>query len=164
MDHKITIVEERHRQRAIDLIVDIPLFPLHEVIIKPVKITRMMAQNALYWAMNTHLEKHSETGNTKDDWHEYFKEKYLVRIYIKKPENHPLLVSNIEIISELMEKGLNKQAGKLWENLLKALSTTEADVEEFWEYLKCVEHEMISIGCVLPVKDDIYKKAMGMKK
>lgn len=163
MKHTINIISDDLRSRALLLIAEIPLEPQHVVIIRPSKITREVAQNSTYWLMMTHLEKHSETGYTKDEFHEMYKEKHLLRIYIKSPDDHPILVSNIEEITKVMELGMRDIAKKLWENLLKSLSTTDASVHEFWEYLQCIEAEMRELNCVLPVKDDIYKRAMGIK-
>lgn len=159
--HIVYVTGEAQRQQAIRYVTEAPFYPLYTVIVKPAKMSRSVAQNALYWIFNTHLEKHSETGNTKNEWHEYFKEKYLVRIYIKNPDKHPALCSSIEAITAIMEKGLTSEAAILWKNLLATLSTTSADVAEFKEYLECIEHEMIDFNCVLPVEDDVYRKALA---
>lgn len=45
----------------------------------------------------------ADLGNTKDEQHQYFKERYLLRIFINDPVNHPEfigVVENMKIIKE----------------------------------------------------------------
>ncbi len=164
MDIKLNIINEQVRDRAARIVSELELETVHQVVVKPLKITRTLAQNALYWEMLGHLQKHSETGYTSDNFHEDYKSRFLVRIYVRNPERHQVLVSSIEAIEAVMAKGLIEQAKVLWTNTLKSLSTTEANTAEFTEYLKAIEHDMReTYKVVLPAKDDIYNKAMGIK-
>jgi hypothetical protein len=55
MKHSINIIGESQRHRAIQIIAELPLVPVHEVVIRERKSTRSIEQNARMWAMLTDI-------------------------------------------------------------------------------------------------------------
>ena len=71
------------------------------VVVKNVEESLTDAQRGLYWVWTGIIG--ADLGNTKDEQHEYFKERYLLNIFINDPENHPEfsgVVDNMKIIKE----------------------------------------------------------------
>jgi len=90
---------------------------------------RTIPQNALYWLWLTYLE--DETGQPKEDFHDYFKKKFLIKI---------LKLKGKKIITE-------KVVG----------STTELNSFEFTNYLEKVKQmALIEFGVKLPNSDEAY--------
>lgn len=96
------------------------------------KETRSTAQNRLYWKWLAEFGNH--LGYDKDDMHEALAEKFL------EPEHYMDLDGNI--------KRKNK-------------STTKLKVDEFTEYLECIDRLAAQSGCRLSRPEDLYYKAMG---
>lgn len=91
---------------------------------------RTLPQNALYWLWLTYLE--DATGQPKEDFHDYFKKRHLVRMVKLKGKK--------KVITE-------KVVG----------STTELDSFAFTEYLEKVQIEALELfGVNLPNPDDVY--------
>ena len=70
-----------------------------EVIIKNIDESITDAQRGLYFVWCGVIG--TDLGNTKDEQHQYFKERYLLNIYINDPVNHPEfigVVDNMQII------------------------------------------------------------------
>lgn len=73
MKQTVIIVSEQHRQRAIDLIKDVPFG--HEIVIREHKTTRNLEQNARMWAMLTDISQQVDWYGqklTKEDWKDVF--------------------------------------------------------------------------------------------
>jgi hypothetical protein len=96
----------------------------HTVDIKPYKRTRSLKANALYWLWLTAISV--ETGNDKDDLHEYFKDKLLPK----------------------------KEAVFFGESKLMPISTTKLDNTQFSVYLEKIRADMSHAGIVLADPDD----------
>ena len=71
----INIHNYKTRQEAIDYISSLDLKKVHQVKITCKRGKRSIDQNALYWMWLTCIEQ--ETGNSKDDLHDYFRTIYL---------------------------------------------------------------------------------------
>jgi hypothetical protein len=100
--------------------------------IKEGKEKRSIPQNDLYWFWLTFLEKESETGNTKDEFHEYFKYEYL-------------------IISEHLIKN-DKNIFKYF----KFPTTTDLNTKQFAEYMEKVERfANTELNVTLPHPEDL---------
>lgn len=125
------------RDNAIQAVKDLPLDGTHEVVIQAHKSKRSRAQNDLMWTWFELLA--NETGYTKDNWHEYFKAKFIA------PETEMLVMFDKTIPSQ-------------------EVTTTKKNVKQFTEYLQRIElWVMDNMGYSFPVTDD-YKLAMkGLK-
>ena len=63
------------RDRAVQWLAKIPLDEILQLTIGPYKPTRSQQQNARYWLILTRCEE--ATGHSKDELHEFFKQKFL---------------------------------------------------------------------------------------
>ena len=120
------------------------------VVIDQKQEDRSKAQNRLYWMWLTQWAKRQ--GNDKESEHLYFKKHFLSRIYdrddvgqyrntfaavkILKDQNHPMY--------EQVANGLND-----------LISTTDASVEQFTEYLNDIHAFCLKHGCYLNTPDDL---------
>lgn len=111
---------------------------------------RSKAQNRLYWKFLTQWSKHQ--GTDKDSEHLFFKKKILSIIFYRddvgqyrktfdavktlKNEKHPMY--------EQVASGLNE-----------LISTTDASVEQFTEYLNDIHAFCLKHGCYLNTPDDL---------
>jgi hypothetical protein len=95
------------------------------------KKNRTLPQNALYWLWLTYLE--DATGQDKEDFHNFFKKRHLVRLV----------------------KFKGKAGKEITEKIVG--STTELDSFAFTEYLEKVQVEASELfGVNLPSPDDVY--------
>ena len=118
---------------------------------------RSKAQNRLYWKFLTQWSKHQ--GTDKDSEHLFFKKKILSIIFYRddvgqyrktfdavktlKNEKHPMY--------EQVASGLNE-----------LISTTDASVEQFTEYLNDIHAFCLKHGCYLNTPDDLmYAREMS---
>lgn len=111
---------------------------------------RSKAQNKLYWKWMTQFAKHQ--GTDKDSEHLFFKKNFLARIYDRddvgqykatfqavrtlKDEKHPAY--------EQVASGLNE-----------LISTTDASVQQFTEYLNDIHAFCNKQGCWLETPEDL---------
>ena len=113
------IIKNTYDQKAvIRKISGLDLATEWEVLIRKAKSKRSVDQNALYWAWITVVEV--ETGNDKDDLHEFFKQKFLINqcilVFGKQIEKKPSTTKlNTKEFSEYMEK-------------IRAFCATELDI------------------------------------
>lgn len=118
--------------------------------IKPFDSDRSKAQNRLYWKFLTQWAKHQ--GTDKDAEHLFFKKKFLAVIFYRddvgqyrntfdavkvlKKQNHPMY--------QYVADGLNE-----------LISTTDASVAQFTEYLNDIHAFCLKQGCYLETPDDL---------
>jgi len=111
---------------------------------------RSKAQNRLYWMYLSQWSKHQ--GTDKDSEHLYFKRKFLSVIYerddvgqyrktfkamrVLREEKHPMYDNVADGLNEL-------------------ITTTEATVEQFTEYLNDIHGWCNKQGCYLMTPDDL---------
>ena len=111
---------------------------------------RSKAQNRLYWKFLTQWSKHQ--GTDKDSEHLFFKKKILSIIFYRddvgqyrktfdavkalKNEKHPMYQQVADGLNEL-------------------ISTTDASVEQFTEYLNDIHSFCLKHGCYLQTPDDL---------
>ena len=101
---------------------------VNEISIKPLKQTRRLRANNLYWEWITIISEH--TGDNKNSLHEIFKEKFLFR--------------------ELKETSLGSTE--------KTVSTSKLSVKQFYEYMLQIEifcSEFLEIKLPQPNQSDI---------
>lgn len=118
--------------------------------IKPFEKDRSKAQNRLYWLWVSQWAKHQ--GTDKDSEHLFFKKQFLARIYhrddvgqyrntfdavkVLKKQNHPMY--------QYVADGLNE-----------LISTTDASIAQFTEYLNDIHTFCLKQGCYLETPDDL---------
>lgn len=142
-DERIIILrDESLRSRAIEVIAKLSLDggPL-EVIIRPFKKNRTLAQNRLLWWWYKHIQRHifESRGEwySDEDIHEWFKDEYLT-------------TSVVEI-------------GVKVKNVRK--STASLKVDEMTEYLEHIDqHCAENMQLFLPHPADLYEYAMRGRK
>lgn len=135
-----------------------PLEPTLEVVIKEQQQDRSLAQNGLLWTWQTIIA--DEWGWTKDEVHEHFKKRFLVRIYERDNNDYAAM---IQAVRKVYTNGMKTEAKVMEKEIVRLTSTTTADVKQFTEYLNDIEKEMASKGVSLPHPADRYYQAMGIK-
>lgn len=135
-----------------------PLEPLLEIVVKLHHKDRSLEQQSLMWVWITVVA--NEWGWTKDEVHEYFKKKHLVKIYERDEEGYSSMIQAVRLIHT---KGLKQEAKAMSKEIIRMTSTTAATVKQFTEYLNDIEKEMIGRGFSLPHPSD-YNSTMGIKK
>jgi hypothetical protein len=150
-----------HCQKTID---GLPTDGSMMVTISPVDTTRRGAQNSLYWTWMTDLAATREeayAGSTKNEWHDHFKEKALLNIFIRDNTN-----GTAESMAAVYEAGVS--CGPTIHAVLKkavvdGISTTQASVKQFTEYLSDIQRFCDSTGVRLRTNTDDFNRAMGLK-
>jgi hypothetical protein len=100
--------------------------------VKEGKERRSIPQNDLYWFWLTFLEKESETGYTKDEFHNLFKWEFLTEFFGRIVLNH-----------------------KTWEYNISP-TTTSMNAAQFTEYLEKVERfANTELNVTLPHPEDL---------
>lgn len=126
------------------------------------KPSRSIAQNRLYWGWLTDCERtreESHKGSTKEEWHKRFKGDYLIHIYERDIQSYSELMQGLR---DLYRTGLREEAVKMRQWIIEHhVSTTEADVSQFSEYLKAIEGWCAWQGIVLRTDARLYAEAMG---
>jgi hypothetical protein len=148
MKQSITIVSEQHRNRAIEIIKALPLEPAHVVDIRERKKDRSVDQNALYWKWLTIIG--NELGESKEDVHERYKDKFLVNIYERDNTD---FAEMIHALREVWRQGMKVEAAGLRKHIVSLTSTTTATVKQMTEYLQNIEHDAASLAIALPHPD-----------
>ena len=159
MKQTLIFRSETVRANAIQAIDNIPLEPLHQMIISEYSPNRRVAQNSLYWLLVTVLA--AEQGHTKNSVHPEGKKDFLVPIY----ERDDLEFANmVETIRDVYRAGLKDESKHLFNEIARLTSTTKANVKQFTEFLNDIDHYAIDKDIKLPTPDDKYYLAMGIKQ
>uniref|UniRef100_A0A6M3JJE1 Putative lambda recombination protein n=1 Tax=viral metagenome TaxID=1070528 RepID=A0A6M3JJE1_9ZZZZ len=159
MKLKVSLIDDSARNRIIDKIRNIPLNPLHEVVVRPKEIKRSIVQNSLYWMWITIIA--NELGETKEAIHIRYKRKILIHIFER---DDPEYAEMIEAVRTVHKSGMKVEAIKLSNQIVKLTSTTQTDVKQFTEYLNDIEKDAMGIQIALPHPEDRYNIAMGVRK
>jgi hypothetical protein len=157
MNKTITIKSDYQRDYALSIIKDLPLDPVHDVVIKPHKSDRSAAQNALYWKWMTEIGNHD--GDMKEEVAERYKDKFLVQIFERDDKEYGEM---IQTLRNVYSSGAKKDALTLRKKVVKLTSTTNCNVEQMKEYLNFIEMDAASRGIELTRPDD-YKFAIGVE-
>lgn len=122
---------------------------------------RRGAQNSLYWMWLTDLEKttiNEHAGRTKDEWHFQFKKDFLIRIYER---DDPMTAATLESLRTLYKNNGKEEATNVATFLIKkAISTTDAKIKQFSEYLNEIERFSHMNGISLRTDNDTYMQAL----
>lgn len=129
---------------------------LHEVVIRPYKKDRSVAQNSLLWRWNTIIG--SELGESKEEIHERNKERFLVPIYERDDLDYAAM---IEAVRSVYRQGLQQDALFLRKRIVALTSTTKATTAQMAEFLTEIERDASRLGIILPRPDDVYLEALG---
>jgi len=147
---KINIVSEEHRRRVIRIIECLPLVPIAEVVIKEHKKDRSAEQNSLYWKWITIIA--DSLGETKEQLHEIYKDRFLVQIYERDDPEFSEMISSLRAI---YRQGMKVEALALRKRIVALTSTTTATVAQFTEYLDDIQKDANSLSIRLPSLEDI---------
>ena len=121
------------KKNAMEYINNIPLEPVHEVIIKPWKETLSDRQRRFYWVWIDLVAK--GFGYSNDECHRTMKGLYLFPIMLKYPEDYPEINRLVEQVKTIREKGLQVEADQIARDIAKLVSITMAKVPHMGEYL-----------------------------
>jgi hypothetical protein len=121
----------QRRDSLISRLLQAPLDKSWEIVIRPFKSSRSLAQNRLYWKWLAVLA--DDTGHDREELHEYMKRRFL------GAEMKTIMGAEIEV----------------------PRSTTKLKVREFSDYLMRIEVLAVELGIVLPHPADLYEKATG---
>ena len=130
---------------------------IHYIEINEYSKNRTVAQNKLYWKWLTAISEH--TGHTKDEMHEIYKERFLVKIFERDNTEYAEMIQTLrKLYKEHPEDSI-----MLFKHVTRLTSTTQANVKQFTEYLRDIEQDCFSNQIPLPMPDDEYKLAMGVR-
>lgn len=158
MNHTLIIRDFDTREEAALLVKTLPVSPIHRVVVQPHRMDRSAAQNSLYWMWLTIIG--NERGETKDDMHLEYKEKFLVYIYER---DDPEYAEMIEAVRKVYRAGMKTEAKQLQKQIIELTSTTRANVKQFTEYLNDIERDAFKMDIILPHPKDRYPLAMGKR-
>jgi hypothetical protein len=145
MKQKIIITSTEFKNRAISIIEALPLDVIHDVTIREHKKDRSAEQNALYWQWLTVIG--GTLGESKEDIHERYKDKFLVNIYERDDSDYAEMV---QALREVWKHGMKVEAVNLRRRIVALTSTTTANVKQMTEYMENIEHDAASLAISLP--------------
>lgn len=111
---------------------------------------RSKAQNKLYWKWPTQWAKHQ--GTDKDTEHLFFKRKFLAVIYFRDDVKEYRNTFNAVRELKLQKHPLYDQVAA---GLNELITTTDANVSQFSEYLNDIHAFCSKQGCWLETPDDL---------
>lgn len=120
------------------------------VTIKPFEKDRSKAQNRLYWLWIAQWSKHQ--GTDKDYEHLFFKKKFLARIYDRDDVGQ--YRSTFAAVRKL-KKEKHSMYQQVAGGLNELISTTDASIAQFSEYLNDIHVFCLKQGCYLETPDDL---------
>ena len=142
MKQTIVVSSEELKNRAIAIVLNLPVDEPHDVAIKPHKADRSTLQNSYYWRVLTIIG--SDLGMTKDEMHDVYKEKFLVPIFTRDDEGYAEMVDAI--------KDSDRQ-DVLTREMLRLTSTTQCTVKQMSELIDDIQHHAASLGIRLPAPE-----------
>jgi hypothetical protein len=149
LNQKIILLSDEHRNLALAIIKALPRVPMCEIIIQEYGKDRSKDQNALYWKWLTIIG--NELGETKEDVHERYKDKFLVHIYER---DNPEYAEMIQALRSVWQQGMKKEAVGLRKKIVALTSTTTASVKQMVEYMENVERDAAGLAIMLPHPDE----------
>ena len=111
---------------------------------------RSKAQNRLYWMWMNQFAKHQ--GTDKDSEHLYFKKHVLARIYARDDVGQ---YRKTFAAVRALKKEKNPVYQAVADGLNELISTTDASVDQFTEYLNDIHAFCNKHGCWLSTPDDL---------
>ena len=123
---------------------------LLRVVIDQKQEDRSKAQNSLYWMWMTQWAKHQ--GTDKDTEHLYFKKQFLARIYHRDDVGQ---YRNTFAAVKVLKDQKHPMYQQVADGLNELISTTDASVDQFTEYLNDIHAFCNKHGCWLNTSDDL---------
>ncbi|MCU4576116.1 hypothetical protein KTJ34_01650 [Acinetobacter courvalinii] len=120
------------------------------VTIKAFEKDRSKAQNRLYWLWMAQWSKHQ--GTDKDYEHLFFKRKFLARIYDRDDVGQ--YRNTFAAVRKLKEEQ-HSMYQQVADGLNELISTTDASIAQFTEYLNDIHAFCLKQGCYLETPDDL---------
>ena len=164
---KVTINSKQAKDYALKLLNDCDIESGMQFNLDRFVLSRTAAQNALMWMIFSDMKKtkvNEHAGITKEEWHEFFKEEYLVNIYERDVDvDGGKYAETIRCLRSLYATGMKADAEELYKAVVRLTSTTQANVNQFTEYLNCIMNWCNARGIAYRLPTDIYNKAMGIK-
>ena len=118
--------------------------------IRPESRDRSKAQNRLYWKFLTQWAKHQ--GTDKDAEHLFFKKKFLAVIFYRDDVGQ--YRKTFAAVKALKDQG-HPMYQQVADGLNELITTTDASVEQFTEYLNDIHAFCLKHGCYLETPDDL---------
>lgn len=126
------------------------------------ELQRRAEQNRLMWGWLSDFKKttvNQLSGTTEEEWHRKFRKEYLFQIYVRDSEMWALTAASLDIIKQY---GTYAQYDEMWARILddegkNRLSTADATVGQFTEYLDCIERFAHSHGVYLRTDNIIFR-------
>lgn len=158
MDKKVFILRSLDvMMEAYSYITNLPLEPLMKVTVEEYSTDRTLSQNAVMWMFFTDIAKHN--GTDKRYEYNYYKDKFLVPIYERDDKQYAAM---IQTLRNLYKDGYQQDACFLKDRIVDLTSTSKANVKQFTEFLKDIEHDAGSKQIPMRHPDD-YDLAMGIR-
>lgn len=111
---------------------------------------RSKAQNKLYWKWMTQFAKHQ--GTDKDSEHSFFKKNFLARIYDRDDVGqYRATFQAVRTLKDEKHPAYEQVAS----GLIELISTTDASVKQFSEYLNDIHAFCNMHGCWLETPEDL---------
>ncbi|WP_404798933.1 hypothetical protein [Acinetobacter thermotolerans] len=111
---------------------------------------RSKAQNRLYWLWVSQWAKHQ--GTDKDSEHLFFKKQFLARIYDRdEVGQYKQTFAAVRVLRDQKHPMYQQVA----DGLNELISTTDATVDQFTEYLNDIHAFCNKHGCYLHTPDDL---------
>lgn len=149
MRQTLTIKTPEIAARAQAIIANLPLDPVHEIIIREAKKDISAEQRGLYFKWMGIIGE--EIGQTKDEMHYQSKERHLVPIFIRDDIEYSEMWSAMIAVRDA---GMAKEADMLMRGIIKETSITRASVKQMAEYMNEIEREAAGLQIRLPHPDD----------
>lgn len=136
-----------------------PLEPILEVTVEEHKKDRTVAQNRLYRLWCSIIA--DEYGWSEKDIAKHYRKKFLIPIYER---DHQGTAEMMQAVRKVYSLKAHKEALQMYDYVAERISTADAKVKQFIEYLRKIELDAAENGIVLPRPEDRYYQAMGTKK
>ena len=111
---------------------------------------RTLAQNRLYWSWLSQIEQ--QTGQHRDDWHIYFKRRFLASIYAKDDGEFAQMIDSVK---KLKTHLCTLEYENIATSVAKLLSTTTASSKQFTDYLNDIEVWAYANGLTLTIPQEL---------
>jgi len=148
MEKTIYVKSEVQRKTAMDYLADLPIDPVHVVDIKEYKELLSGRQRRLYFKWMGEIAE--KLGDDKAGMHLFYKEKYLIDIYVRDDEGFAAMY---ESVRNVYRAGLHTDALQIRSEIVKRTSITDANTKQMSEYLNCIDVDATMKGCVLTIPE-----------
>lgn len=150
MKRKIFVIRSKEViNRLVAFLEAQPDKPMLEVAVYDHKQDRSAEQNRYYWQILTIIS--DELGLSKNETHNLFKKRFLVKIFERDHEGYSSMVNAVR---KVHTKGFKQDAKIMSDQIIRLTSTAAATTKQFSEYLNDILHHAANNGIVLPHPED----------